>query len=393
MVLAFPFRTPKEALALANGTPRGASASVWSERLGQALELGYSLQMGSVWINAHGLRDPAVPTGGCKESGSSWHGGIEVLYEYLQPEKTPTLSPLDPDHLDYENFGLSSSTLPVEPMTESNPVRPYGLFVGGRFQATGSRSLRPVGDSKGRLHCYVTEGGARDIQEAVEAAQKAASGWMTKLPATRRTVLWELAKALEKPSSTLQEYLSSANDDMKLSVKQLKDWGIHAAQNQGQTLQVSELRGPVLQLREPVGVIAIVCPDEEPLLGFMSLLAPALAYGNAVVVIPSRTCPLPALEICKNLPKSMPAGLVNVVTGDQDHLTRVLALHQDVQALWYFGSKQGSQYVEWASAGNLKSLWVNWGQRQNWEQEDEETCIKMTRRATRIKTLWLPMGD
>lgn len=106
MVLAFPFRTPKEALALANGMPRGAGASVWSERLGQALELGYrlvsmaglslrpgvppncppslmvplgpSLQMGSIWINAHGLRDPAVPTGGCKESGSSWHGGIEV---------------------------------------------------------------------------------------------------------------------------------------------------------------------------------------------------------------------------------------------------------------------------------------------------------------------------
>ncbi|XP_049642132.1 aldehyde dehydrogenase family 16 member A1 isoform X2 [Suncus etruscus] len=395
MVLAFPFHTPKEALALANGTPRGASASVWSERLGQALELSYSLQMGSVWINAHGLRDPAVPTGGCKESGSSWHGGIEALYEYLRPEKMPGLPPLISEHLDYKTFGLSTSTLPHILTPCSSPVRPYGLFVGGRFQATGSRSLRPIEDSKGRLHCYVTEGGARDIQEAVEAAQKAASGWLTQLPATRRAVLWELAKALEKPNSTLQEYLSSNNDDMKLSVKQLKDWGLRAAQSQGQTLQVSELRGPVLQLREPVGVIAIVCPDEEPLLGFVSLLAPALAYGNAVVVVPSRTCPLPALEICRNLPKSMPAGLVNVLTGDQDHLTRVLALHQDVQALWYFGSEQGSQFVEWASAGNLKSVWVNWGQRQNWDQEDKdkEACIEMTRRATRIKTLWLPMGD
>lgn len=73
-----PFRTAKEALAVANGTPRGGSASVWSERLGQALELAYGLQVGTVWINAHGLRDPAVPTGGCKESGSSWHGGKMV---------------------------------------------------------------------------------------------------------------------------------------------------------------------------------------------------------------------------------------------------------------------------------------------------------------------------
>lgn len=62
--------------------------------------------------------------------------------------------------------------------------------------------------------------------------------WLTQLPATRRTVLWELAKALEKSSSTLQEFLGSDNDDMKLSVKQLKDWGMHAAQTQGQTLQV-----------------------------------------------------------------------------------------------------------------------------------------------------------
>lgn len=78
LVVASPFRTAKEALAVANGTPRGGSASVWSERLGQALELAYGLQVGTVWINAHGLRDPAVPTGGCKESGSSWHGGKMV---------------------------------------------------------------------------------------------------------------------------------------------------------------------------------------------------------------------------------------------------------------------------------------------------------------------------
>lgn len=65
------------------------------------------------------------------------------------------------------------------------------------------------------------------------------------------------------------------------------------------SLQVAELRGPVLRLREPLGVLAIVCPDEWPLLAFVSLLAPALAYGNAVVLVPSGTCPIPALEICQ----------------------------------------------------------------------------------------------
>ncbi|XP_013854104.1 aldehyde dehydrogenase family 16 member A1 isoform X8 [Sus scrofa] len=236
LVVASPFRTAKEALALANGTPGGGSASVWSERLGQALELAYGLRMGTVWINAHGLRDPAVPTGGCKESGSSWHGGLDGLYEYLRPSGTPARLPYLSENLNYDTFGLAvPSTLPAGPETGprpdenhfcemkfrvsetrgagnvgsrkgswelerripwpgarglsrpcprshphtspySSPAPPYGLFVGGRFQAPGARSSRPIWDSHGKLHGYVAEGGAKDIRGAVEAAHQAAPG-------------------------------------------------------------------------------------------------------------------------------------------------------------------------------------------------------------------------
>ena len=73
------------------------------------------------------------------------------------------------------------------------------------------------------------------------------------------------------------------------------------------SLQVAELRGPVLRLREPLGVLAIVCPDEWPLLAFVSLLAPALAHGNTVVLVPSGACPIPALEVCQvQLPACLP---------------------------------------------------------------------------------------
>ncbi|EAW52482.1 aldehyde dehydrogenase 16 family, member A1, isoform CRA_a [Homo sapiens] len=116
VVVASPFRTAKEALLVANGTPRGGSASVWSERLGQALELGYGLQVGTVWINAHGLRDPSVPTGGCKESGCSWHGGPDGLYEYLRPSGTPARLSCLSKNLNYDTFGLAvPSTLPAGP--------------------------------------------------------------------------------------------------------------------------------------------------------------------------------------------------------------------------------------------------------------------------------------
>uniref|UniRef100_F1N441 Aldehyde dehydrogenase family 16 member A1 n=2 Tax=Bos TaxID=9903 RepID=F1N441_BOVIN len=398
LVVASPFRTAKEALAVANGTPRGGSASVWSERLGQALELAYGLQVGTVWINAHGLRDPAVPMGGCKESGSSWHGGQDGLYEYLRPSGTPAWIPYLSKTLNYDAFGLAlPSTLPAGP--ETGPAPPYGLFVGGRFQAPGARSSRPIRDSQGSLQGYVAEGGAKDIRGAVEAAHQAAPGWMSQSPAARAALLWALAAALQRREPNLVSRLERhgvelkvAKAEVELSVKRLRAWGARV-QAQGCALQVAELRGPVLRLREPLGVLAIVCPDEWPLLAFVSLLAPALAHGNTVVLVPSGACPIPALEVCQEMATLLPAGLVNVVTGDRDHLTRCLALHQDIQALWYFGSAQGSQFVEWASAGNLKPVWVNRGCPRAWDQEAEGAGPELGRRAARTKALWLPMGD
>ncbi|KAM8790274.1 aldehyde dehydrogenase family 16 member A1 [Rhynchonycteris naso] len=400
LVVASPFRTAKEALAMANGTPRGGSASVWSERLGQALELGYGLQVGTVWINAHSLRDPAVPSGGCRENGSSWHGGLDGLYEYLRPSGTAARLPYLSKDLNYDTFGLAvPSTLPAGPETGPSPAPPYGLFVGGRFQAPGARSSRPIQDSQGHLHGYVAEGGAKDIRGAVEAAQQAAPGWVGQSPGARAALLWALAAALERRESTLTSRLErdgaeakAAKAEVELSIRRLRAWGARA-QAQSHSLQVAELRGPVLRLREPLGVLAIVCPDTWPLLAFMSLLAPALAYGNTVVLVPSGTCPIPALEVCQDIATLLPGGLVNVVTGDRDHLTRCLALHQDVQALWYFGSAQGSQFVEWASAGNLKPVWVNMGFPRAWNQEAEGAGPELELRAARTKALWLPMGD
>ncbi|XP_041502254.1 aldehyde dehydrogenase family 16 member A1-like [Microtus oregoni] len=400
VVVASPFRTAKEALALANGTPWGGSASVWSERLGQALELGYGLKMGIVWINAHGLRDPAVPIGGCKESGSSWHGGPDGLFEYLWPLGTPSLEPFLCESLSYDTFGLAvPSKLPSEPETEPSPALAYGLFVGGRFQSPGARRSMPIQDSSGKVYSCVAEGGAKDVQGAVEAAHRAAAGWGAQSPVARGVLLCALAAALERKKPALASQLEShgaapavAKTEVELSVKRLQIWSTWV-QDQGQTLQVTGLRGPVLRLREPLGVLAVVCPDEWPLLAFVSLLAPALAHGNAVILVPSRACPLPALEVCQDIATLFPAGLVNVLTGDQDHLTRCLALHQEVQALWYFGSAQGSQFVEWASAGNLKSVWVNRGFPRAWDKEVEGAGPELSLHAARTKALWLPMGD
>ncbi|XP_020950400.1 aldehyde dehydrogenase family 16 member A1 isoform X7 [Sus scrofa] len=341
LVVASPFRTAKEALALANGTPGGGSASVWSERLGQALELAYGLRMGTVWINAHGLRDPAVPTGGCKESGSSWHGGLDGLYEYLRPSGTPARLPYLSENLNYDTFGLAvPSTLPAGPETGPRLLAPGAPGPSGI--PTGSSTATWL-----RAEPRISVGPWRPLTRPPLVSPSARS-WVGQSPGARAALLWALAAALQRRESTLASRLERhgvelqvAKAEVELSVRRLRAWGARV-QAQGCTLQVAELRGPVLRLREPLGVLAIVCPDEWPLLAFVSLLAPALAHGNTVVLVPSGACPIPALEVCQDMAALLPAGLVNVVTGDPDHLTRCLALHQDIQALWYFGSAQVS---------------------------------------------------
>ncbi|XP_027715145.1 aldehyde dehydrogenase family 16 member A1 [Vombatus ursinus] len=401
VVVISPFRTAKEALTMVNGTPRGGSASVWSERLTLALDLAYKLQMGTVWINAHGLKDAGAPVGGCKENGSSWHGGPDGLYEYLRPVNLPPQAGPS-ESVDYDKFGLSAPpVLPSGPDNSSpSTTAPYGVFLAGRFQNPASRSSRPILGSDGNVCVHVAEGSAKDIRVAVEAAHQAAALWASRVPGSRASTLWALADALSQRSQALAEQLTEvtgvdlagARTEVVLSAARLRAWGaqVHA---RGAGLHSAGHQGPFLRLREALGVLGIVCPEERPLLAFVSLLAPALAYGNAVIVVPSGACPLPALQLCQDMACLLPPGLVNVVTGDRDHLTRCLALHQDVPALWYFGSAQGSRFVEWASAGNLKAIWVNKGQSRSWDQETEGAGPEMCLRAARTKALWLSLGD
>src|SRR5437870_9940824 len=106
---------------------------------------------------------------------------------------------------------------------------------------------------------------------------------------------------------------------------------------------------------EPIGVVALVCPDERPLLGFISLVAPTIAMGNTVVTVPSERHPLSATDFYQVLETSdLPGGVVNIVTGPRETLTKVLAEHDDVESIWYFGSAEGSKNVEYHSAGNMK---------------------------------------
>jgi aldehyde dehydrogenase (NAD+) len=140
--------------------------------------------------------------------------------------------------------------------------------------------------------------------------------------------------------------------------------------------------------------MGIVCPDEAPLLAFTSLVMPAIAMGNRIVVVPSERYPFAATDFYGVLDTSdVPAGVVNIVTGERDVLAKVLAQHDEVAALWYAGSKPGSAAVQQASAGNLKATWVDHGRARDWHSLREGQGHEYLRHATQMKNIWIPYGD
>src|SRR2546426_5024143 len=153
------------------------------------------------------------------------------------------------------------------------------------------------------------------------------------------------------------------------------------------------IRGVTLAMNEPIGVVGIAAPDDLPLLGFVSLVAPAVAVGNTVVAIPSEIHPLAATELYSVLETSdVPAGVINIVTGSKDELSKVLADHLDVDAMWYFGNQAAAAEVERASAGNMKRTWAEWHTR-DWLDPRQGEGREFLREATQVKNIWIPYGE
>jgi aldehyde dehydrogenase (NAD+) len=147
-------------------------------------------------------------------------------------------------------------------------------------------------------------------------------------------------------------------------------------------------------MNEPFGVMGLVAPEEAPLLGAVSLLAPAIAMGNRVILVPAPHAALLMADFYQLLDTSdVPGGVVNIVTGKTDELAKTLAEHDEVAALWYFGSAAGTKMVEEASAGNLKATWCSNGRPRDWLSRAEGQGSEFLRRATQVKNIWVPYGE
>ncbi|MFK4500627.1 aldehyde dehydrogenase (NAD+) [Bradyrhizobium japonicum] len=395
VLVAMTFRTPDEAVMLANNTRYGLAASVWSETIGLALDIAPKLQAGVVWVNATNLFDACVGFGGYRESGFGREGGREGLYEYLKPKawsgrkaraKVPPPSPAA------SNDGAGFGTPSID--------RTAKLFVGGKQVRPDGNYSRAVLSPKGKHLGEAGEGNRKDIRNAVAAA-RSAEGWARATTHNRAQILYYLAENLSARGDEFARRIgdmtgvspAKARAEVEASIERLFSYGAWADKYEG-TIHAPPLRGVALAMHEPIGVVGVACPDEAPLLGFISLVAPLIAMGNRAVAVPSERHPLAATDFYQVLETSdVPAGVVNIVTGERDALAKVLAEHDDVDALWVFGSQEASTAAERLSIGNLKRTLVDHGLALDWYDRVASEGPILLRHAVQVKNIWIPYGD
>jgi aldehyde dehydrogenase (NAD+) len=443
VLAAMTFRTPSEAVELANNTTYGLAACVWSESINVSLHVASQIKAGVVWVNSTNLFDASCGFGGYRESGYGREGGREGLQEYLEPSWFKHAPPLQtrPSAINQPPTGQSSgvptqetvSPFPgrsssggsslggrsfssdIEPTALKGALAPEAqrqrddnsappidrtvkLFIAGKQARPDSGYTIPVHAPDGRLLGEAPAGNRKDIRNAVEAARKATT-WPKSTAHTRAQVLYYLAENLSQRRDEIAQRLSDAvgknqaESELSLSIERIFTYAAWADKYEG-SIHNPPFRNVTLAMQEPIGTIGILCPQEAPLLGFISTVMPAIAVGNTVVAIPSEQYPLIAADLYQLLEASdVPAGTLNIVTGRPTELLKTLAEHDDVDALWVFADAPTCATAKALSVGNLKQVFTNEARHIEWFNPAPSSDRFFLQHATQIKNIWVPYGE
>jgi aldehyde dehydrogenase (NAD+) len=389
VVVLMTFRTHEEAVELANDTRYGLAASIWSENINLALDVAPKIKAGTVWINCTNAFDAASGFGGYRESGYGREGGREGMWEYLRlshGERAERVAHAGVTPPAAESGGADDGL----PAIDRTPK----LYIGGKQVRPDAGYAIPIHGSDGALLGEVGRGNRKDIRNAVEAAHKAQKGWSRATAHNRSQVLYYIGENLSARADEFAERLrrltgQDGREEVELTIRRCFTWAAWADKYDG-AVHHTPMRNVTLAMPEAIGVIGVICPDESPLLAFVSLVLPAIAMGNAVVVVPSARGPLAATDLYQVLETSdVPGGVVNIVTGLRAELLAPLAGHDDVNAIWTHATRAECAEAERLSTGNMKRTWSEWTVR-DWVTDAEGT--ELLRHATQVKNIWVPYG-
>jgi aldehyde dehydrogenase (NAD+) len=396
VLAAMTFRTPSEAVELANNTVYGLAACVWSESINVALHVASQIKAGVVWVNCTNLFDASCGFGGYRESGYGREGGREGLLEYLEPSwfknapKLPAQKQIAPATPESDEDSTASGIPAID--------RTVKLYIGGKQARPDSGYSMEVHAADGRLLGEAPLGNRKDIRNAVEAARKA-SGWAKTTAHNRAQVLYYSAENLSQRRDEIAYRLSEivgekqAAHEVDLSIERIFSYAAWTDKFDG-AVHNPPFRNVALAMNESIGTIGMICPREAPLLGFLSLVMPALAMGNTVIAVPSEAYPLITGDLYQLFDTSdLPGGALNIVTGYVSQLLKTLAEHDDVDAIWCFGDEANAADAKAMSVGNLKQVWTNEGRVIDWFNPKSAEGRWFLEHATQVKNIWVPYGE
>jgi aldehyde dehydrogenase (NAD+) len=393
VLVAMTFRTPAEAVELANNTVYGLASTVYSENINVALDVASQIKAGVCWVNCANMFDASCGFGGYRESGYGREGGREGMYEYLVPNWL--------HHGKGKKIVLAAAAGGTAEASAPSPIaidRTIKQYIGGKQARPDSGYSYPVYALDGKLVGEAPLGNRKDIRNAVEAA-RAAGKWAKQSAHNRAQVLYYIAENMIQRRDELAAKLAAlvgedqAGIEVDYSIERIFAYAGWADKFEG-VVHNPPGRNVTLAMNEPVGTIAILAPEESPLLGLLSLVLPAIAMGNTVIAVPSERYATVMADLYSILDTSdLPGGVLNIVAGRVAEIGKTLAEHDDVDAVWSFRDEAASTMVKLASVGNMKQTWTNDGYATDWYDPQQAEGRYFLRHATQVKNIWVPYGE
>jgi acyl-CoA reductase-like NAD-dependent aldehyde dehydrogenase len=274
----------------------------------------------------------------------------------------------------------------------------YKLYIGGKFPRTESGRYYAVNNSKGNLIANMCLASRKDFRNAVVVARKAQSSWANVTALNKGQILYRIAEMLEgRKEQFITELIAqgetkiTAQKEVEIAIDRLvyyAGWSDKYQQFFSSVNPVSSSHFNFSNL-EPVGVVSIVAPEKQGLLGLVSVIAPAIVGGNTVIVLASESNPLTAISFAEVLNSSdVPGGVVNILTGNREELMSHMASHMDVNTIVYCGKEETAiKMVDELASNNLKR--TVFYKKSDWSSDQSESPY-LIEKMQEVKTTWHP---
>ncbi len=386
VLTSLTFRTPSEAVSIANNTPYGLAASIWSENINLSLDIAPKIKAGVVWINSTNLFDAACGFGGYKESGFGREGGDEGIRAYTK-SFIPILK---------NNKKINKKFKIKLPAIDRTPK----LYIGGKQKRPDSGYSFALNSINNSFICDISRANRKDVRDSVEVASKSFSKQINNF--NRSQILYYLAENLQQREKTFVELLivltgcslKDAQKEFLQSCERLFYFASMADKFEGK-VHNPPMRGLTLAVKEPLGVMATILNDNLPLLSLSTILGSIFSTGNTNIIVPSEKTSLIATELYQVLETSdVPAGYVNILTSKEGELVPTLSSHENIDGIWFFGeNKNEKSLLINNTTSNLKRFWCPEHVNINWFSEDKNFLEEFLHQSTQIKNIWIPYGE